>query len=189
MVYIRQSFGQNGIEATLLRKSVENRGDTVIASFVDDPAISGKGKYAGWNAMLRSLAEADQVVVGSVADLPGRKAADLLKILDLLRDHGVSLRLDHEGIDTDDGAAAILDLVAAYRAAKLSEAIRRGISKARMAGKVIGRPAVPDLVRRDIQIAVADGGGVRATARRFGVSPASVVNIRRAISEPLALAA
>jgi DNA invertase Pin-like site-specific DNA recombinase len=177
VIYLRRSFTENGTEAELLRESVENVGDTVIATFADDPAIPGKGKYAGWNAMLRDLGNIDQIIVASAVDLPGTKVQHLLAILSILRDHDVSLRLHRESIDTDDGAATVLDLIKAYRAAKLSEAIRHGISKARRAGKVIGRPAVPDHVRRDIQIAVADGGGIRPTARRFGVSPASVINI------------
>jgi hypothetical protein len=46
------------------------------------------------------LGEADQVVVGSAGDLPGKKVPDLLKILDQLRDHAVGLYLHREGIDT-----------------------------------------------------------------------------------------
>ena len=190
MIYVRRSSGQTGTEVELLRKSIEDRGDGVIAAFTDDPGITGKSKYAGWHKMVTSLENVDNVVVGCVADLPGRKAADLFKILDLLRDHSVSLRLNHESIDSGAGSAATLDLIAAYRAAKLSDAIRRGISRARAAGKVIGRPAVPDHVRRRIEVAIVDGGGIRPTARRFGVSPASVINIRRMMRvEPKKLAA
>ena len=176
--YFRRSWDNSEIEAERLRHAVAGRGDTVISSFTDDPAILGKGKNAGWKAMLGSLAEADQIVVGSVADLPGRKISDLFKILDVLRDHGVSLRLDQEGIDTDDGATAILSLVAAYRHAKLSEAIKSGQKRARTQGKMIGRPKVPDHIRQRIADALANGNGIRLTARLFNVSPGSVVNIR-----------
>jgi DNA invertase Pin-like site-specific DNA recombinase len=190
LIYFRQFSNRSETEAELLRKAVEDRGDTVIACFADDPSIFGKGKNAGWNAMLRSLEHADQVIVASAADLPGRKVTDLLKILAALNDHGVSLYLVHEGINSDDGPTVILDLIIAYRAAKLSDAIRLGISKARMAGKVIGRPTVPGHIRRTIQIALADGDGIRHTARRFGVSAASVINIRRMMDvEPVKLAA
>jgi DNA invertase Pin-like site-specific DNA recombinase len=177
IIYSRRT----GIEAELLRAAAENRGDTVIATFHDDPVITGRGKYAGWRKMIAGLHQADQVVVGSVVDLPGQTVTDLLKILDLLRSHDVSLRVHREAINTDDGPAAILDLIASYRAAKLSEAIRKGIAKAGDRGKVIGRPRVPDHVRRHIQIAVADGAGIRPTARLFKVSPATVINIRRSM--------
>jgi DNA invertase Pin-like site-specific DNA recombinase len=185
-IYVRQSPGKN---ATLLRKSVQDRGDTVIACFADDPSISGKGKYAGWNALVARLDDADQVIIGCVADLPGRKVSDLLKILSVLDDHGVSLRLDYEKIGTHDGAPAILSLVAAYRAVKLSDAIRHGQAKALTQGRKTGRPTVPSHIQKQIRTALALGAGIRPTARRFYVSPASVVNIRRAMLEPLALAA
>jgi DNA invertase Pin-like site-specific DNA recombinase len=190
IIYVRQSFCQNGTEAELLRKSVENRGHTVIASFADDSSIFGKGKNAGWRALVARLDEADQVVVGTVGDLPGKTVADLFKILDLFRDHAVSLRLDYEGIDTEDGAAAILDLVAAYRATKLSRAIRDGQAKALARGRKTGRPPIPPNVRGRVLAAIAEGLGVRASARIFNVSPGSVVNLSRSLAKrPETLAA
>jgi DNA invertase Pin-like site-specific DNA recombinase len=179
IIYYRQSPTRNGTDAKVLRASVENRGDTVVATFDDDPTILSKGKFEGWRALIGELAEANQVLLSSAADLPGRRVQDLLKILDLLRKHDVSLAVHREGIDTSDGPSAILDLVNVYRKVKLSEAIRRGILKAKQAGKIPGKPKVPEQVRRNIHIALRNGAGVRPTARRFNVSPASVINIRR----------
>jgi DNA invertase Pin-like site-specific DNA recombinase len=188
-MYSRQSFGQT--EALVgLREAAEHRGNTVVATFADDPALLGKGKYNGWRALVARLEDADQVVIGSVGDLPGRKVQDLFKILDLLRNHNVGLYSRRERISTDDGAAAILDLIAAYRAAKVSQAIRFGQAKARAAGKRIGRPLVPPVIQNRIRAALANGTAVRPTARRFGVSPATVINIRRTLNaEPDKIAA
>jgi DNA invertase Pin-like site-specific DNA recombinase len=188
ITYTRQPLGQNRTDE--LRHVVESRGNRVAASFSDNPAISGKNKFAGWRALVARLDDADQIVVGSVGDLPGRSVTDLLKILATFEDRGVGLYLQREGIDTRTGSAAILDLIASYRRAKLSQSIRTGQKTARMQGKVIGRPAVPDCVQRRILAALADGGGIRSTARTFNVSPATIINIRRAMSvEPVKLAA
>jgi DNA invertase Pin-like site-specific DNA recombinase len=70
--------------------------------------------------------------------------------------------------------------------AKLSKAIRDGQQMAREAGKRIGRPEVPASIRRQIEVALASGCGVRPTAKRFGVAAATVVNIRQAMAQPLA---
>ena len=70
-------------------------------------------------------------------------------------------------------------MIAAYRRARLSEAIRGGQAKAVAAGKRIGRPIVPAGVEDRTQKALADGRGIRLTVRQFNVSPASVINIRR----------
>jgi DNA invertase Pin-like site-specific DNA recombinase len=135
----------------------------------------------------------DQVVVQSAGDLPGRKVHDLLNFLDRLKDHGVGLYLVTEDIDTGNGAAfTLLEIVEAYRRAKLSQAIRAGQARALAAGKMIGRPQIPASVRRRIVAALAHGDtsvGIRSTARKFGVSPATVINIRNAMSLVEAVAA
>jgi DNA invertase Pin-like site-specific DNA recombinase len=189
-IYGRHSFGENGTEPELLRKSVEDRGDTVIAAFSDDPAILGKGKNAGWRAVLSDLAQIDQIIINSAGDLPGKSVADLLKILAVLNDHDVSLISSQDGIDTSSGSASVLRLIAAYRFAKRSEAIRAGQAAARAAGKRLGRPAVPDWVRRHIVDDLAKSLSLRAVAHKHNVSPATVINIRRTMTvEPEKLAA
>ena len=65
---------------------------------------------------------------------------DLLKIVGILRDHGVGLYLYNEQIDTASSGFALLDLVhRGLRRTKLSQAIRNGQAKALAAGKRIGR--------------------------------------------------
>ena len=178
ILYTRQYPDRTRTEAEL-RQAVENRGDVVLASFGDDGRIDGRGKYAGWRTLLKNLEGIDQVMVGNAGDLPGRKVNDLLAILSTLGDHGVGLYLHREEIDTADGSVAVLNLIDAYRRAKLSQAIRNGQARALAEGKKIGRPKVPDGVRRRIQAALADGGGVRIIARKYSVSPGTVINIRR----------
>jgi DNA invertase Pin-like site-specific DNA recombinase len=177
LIYVRR----NGTEPELsdLRRIVTDRGDTVVAAYWDDPAITGKGRYKGWRSVMSGLPEADMVVVGCAADLPVKTVPDLFKVLSLLNEHGVGLCLHREGINTDDGAAAILSLTTAFRAAKRSEAIRRGIAKARKAGKAIGRPRISNHVRNQVRIALQNGAGIRRTARRFKVSAGSILNIAR----------
>jgi hypothetical protein len=187
IIYCRQIPTRNGIEPELsfLRHIVEGRGNTVFATFHDDPAILGKGRYAGWRGLVGRLADADQVVVGSVSDLPGRTVHDLLKILSLLSEHNVCLYLHREGINTGDGANAILALTAAYRAAKLSDAIRSGQKKARLLGHRTGRPPVPGQVRQRILAYLANDLGPRALGRKHNVSAATIINIRRSVNANL----
>ncbi len=151
----------------------------VVATYIDDDSSTVRTRNAGWKALLDNLDGIDEVVVGSAGDLPGKSARNLLTVLGTLRDHGVSLYLATEGINTGNASASdLLDLIASYRSAKLSRAIRAGQAKC---GKRIGRPQVPPSVRRCIGVALANGAGVRLTARQFNVSPASVINIRRSM--------
>ena len=158
------------------------RGDTVVATYSDDGRLTGRGKYAGWRNLLAHVDGVEEIVLSNAGDIPGKSIADLLKILALLRDHRVGLYLHDEGIDTSSTSFALLDIIAAYRKAKLSQAIRNGQQKALAAGKTIGRPIVPHRVQDRIRDALAEGGGIRPTARRFNVSPASVINIRRSMT-------
>jgi DNA invertase Pin-like site-specific DNA recombinase len=162
-----------------LRQAVEDRGDVVAGTFADHGA-EGRRK-TGWKALLERLNGVDQIAMASAGDLPGRTVNDLVRLLGTLRDHGVSLFLLTENIDTASGSAAVLDLIGAYRAAKLSQAIRRGQERARAAGKIVGRPAIPQAVLISIQSCLQRGCGIRATARRFNVSPASVVTAKKLI--------
>jgi DNA invertase Pin-like site-specific DNA recombinase len=163
---------------------VERRGGVIVASHSDDGRIDGRGKYAGWRTLLKHLERIDQVVVGNASDLPGQKVQDLLKILDLFRHHGVSIYLDREGIDTGAGPAAVLDLITIYRYAKLSAAIKSGQKRARTQGKVIGRPAIPNRVRRCIMADIASGFGPRAVARKHHVSRARSLTFGTRSREP-----
>lgn len=178
ILYNRQYRDRTRTEAEL-RQAVENRGDVVLATFGDDGRIDGRGKYAGWRTLLNNLEGIDLVVVGYAGDLPGRKVNDLLAVLSTLGVHGVGLYLHQENIDIANGSVAMLNLIDAYRRAKLSQAIRNGQKRALEMGKKIGRPKVPDTVQRRVQTAIADGDGVRVIARKYGVSPGTVINIRR----------
>ena len=191
-IYFRRSFGPNGTDQELpdnLAASTQDRGDILVGIYCDDARITGKGKNAGWRRLLADLETIDQIVLADAGDLPGRTVGDLLGLLATLTHRSVTLVVPARDIDTSAGSPAILELVRAYRRAKLSEAIRRGQEKARSKGRHIGRPPIPEQVRRRIVTDLGGGASIRGTARKFGVAPASVVNIRQAVAETLAEAA
>jgi hypothetical protein len=163
-----------------LQQAVEDRGGVVVATYIDDEGATTRTRNAHWKALLANLDAIDQVIIASAGDLPAKSVKSLLKVLGTLRDNSVGLYLHREGIDTSCGSVfTVLDIGEAYRRGKLSQAIRIGQARSVAAGKVIGRPRIrPGVVTR-IQTCLAEGAGIRSTARRFKVSPASVVNIRR----------
>jgi len=180
-IYIR-SVGTSEELYVRLRQAAEHRGVVVIATYVDDARIEGRGKNAAWNRLLSRLDLIDQIVLADAGDLPGKSVKDLLKTLATLTAKGVNLYVPSLGIDTASGSAAVLDLVEAFRRSRLSQAFRRGQARARAGGKRIGRPPIPASVKRRILADLADGAGVRPTARRYGVSPASVVSLKQSMA-------
>jgi DNA invertase Pin-like site-specific DNA recombinase len=183
VIYLRRPIGHFGTDVDLgrdLQQAVEDRGGVVVAIYIDDDGATVRTRNAQWKELLANLGGIDQVSVASAGDLPGKSVRDVLKVLATLRDHRVGLYLHREGICTGDGTAfTVLDIIDAFRRAKLSRAIRLGQARCLAAGKVIGRPAIRPGVRIQIRAYLAEGAGLRSTARRFRVSPASVVNIRR----------
>jgi hypothetical protein len=180
-IYARQNGTQPELVASL-RQTVATRGANVTVVCLDDAQMTARGKYAGWRTLIAQLDTIDQIVVSNAGDIPGKTVPDLLKILGTLKAHDVGLYLHAERIDTGSASFAVLEIIAAYRRAKLSQAIRNGQARTVAAGKRIGRPIVPHHVQDRIQAALAQGDGVRPTARRFNISPASVINIRRAMA-------
>jgi DNA invertase Pin-like site-specific DNA recombinase len=181
-LYFRKPAGHPSTEAHL-RQTVEARSGIVVASYSDDDDSTVRTRNAGWKALLANLDTIDQVVVGSAGDLPGKSVRNLLRLLATLRDHGVSLYLHQEGINTSNATASdLLDIASAWQRSKLSKAIKIGQARAVEAGKTIGRPTIPYSVVVGIQRSLASGAGIRWTARRFKVSPGSIVNIRRSMT-------
>jgi DNA-directed RNA polymerase specialized sigma24 family protein len=60
-----------------------------------------------------------------------------------------------------------------------SEAVRRGIAKAKRKGKVMGRPRVPEYVREQIRSAKKDGYKIYDIGAYFSVSMSTVKRILR----------
>jgi len=176
-IYLRTT----GTEPELLsdlRRIIENRGDVLLGTFADDGRLEGKGKNAAWNRLLASLDRIDRILLADPGDLPGRSVGDILTMLATMTAHGVTVAVPALAIDTRFGSAPTIDLIQAYRRAKRSAAIRAGQQKARQQGRHIGRPGIPVGLRHRIMIDLTQGAGIRAAARKHGVSAASVVTIR-----------
>jgi DNA invertase Pin-like site-specific DNA recombinase len=178
-IYLRQIGTEPELLAGL-RQIVEDRGDVVFGVFIDGARIEGKGKNAAWRRLLDSLDQIDQIILNDPGDVPAVR--DFLAVLTTLSAYDTSILVPKMGIDTANGCAAVLDLVAAYRRAKKSAAIRRGQERAKKAGKHVGRPPIPMNVRRRILAELGAGSGVRSTAKRYGVSAGYVAAAKKAMS-------
>lgn len=111
--------------------------------------------------------------------LPG-----LLRVLTRLRDAAVAVRVAKTGEhDAESVRALMLGLHALQEARKSmhGEAAAVGRARARARGVVLGRPRTPLHKVRTVKVALAEGHGVRATARRAGVSPATVLRIAESL--------
>src|ERR1700693_239200 len=146
LIYLSRHTNLTGTSAETLdriRRTVEDRGALVV----EVVAETRRNHNVGSRTLVAHLGGVDLVAVMSAADLPARTVKELLRLLGILRDHGVGLVVTAEGIDTSRGTPfTVLDVIDEFRHTKLSRAIRAGQAKALAAGKTIGRPKVPAAV-------------------------------------------
>ena len=181
-IYLRAALGSAGTpcgQVDRFQRAIADAADVLGETYVDDANIAGRGKNAGWRRLMADLEGIDQIVLANAVDLPSRTVADLLRLLTKLSQHGIAVVVPSVSIDTSSGSAAALNLLAAYRRAKWTVAIRAGQVRAQREWQRIGRPPIPIAARSRIAAALLEGAGIRPTAREFNISPASVVAIRR----------
>lgn len=141
------------------------------------------------DSLLASLTDGDTLVVTSL-DRLGRRTVDILMIADDLRERGVGLRMLREGVDTETPVGRMVLTVMASMAELerelLIERTQAGLTRARKAGKRLGRPSAltPAQVRHAGELA-EQGVSIAETQAILGASRATVVRARRAYRESI----
>ena len=157
-----------------------------------DEGISGaKGRQQrpGLDALLKGVTrgEYDLVAAWSVCRL-GRSLPDLLGLLGELQARGIDLYLDQQALDTSTPVGrmlfGMLGLFSEFERAMIRDRVLAGLHRARSSGKRLGRPPTTPYQVGRIRAALAEGRGVRETARLLKVSAAKVSEIKRAMAKP-----
>ena len=163
---------------------------TIVAVHRDEGVSGAKGrdKRPGLDAMLKGVTrgEYDVVAAWSVCRL-GRSLPDLLGLLGELQARGVDLFLHQQALDTATPAGrmlfGMLGLFGEFERSMVRERVMAGLHRARFVeGKRLGRPPMPEIKVEKVRRALAEGRGIRETARMLKVSPAKVTEIRRAMA-------
>lgn len=134
---------------------------------------------------LAYLREDDTLAVHSM-DRLARSLVDLRQTVDQLTAKGVRVRFVKEGLtfgDTSDPCAvlmlSVMGAVAEFERALLLERQREGIAIAKTKGVYKGRvPVLSEEQAADLDRRMADGESATALAREYGVSRATVYNMR-----------
>ena len=189
----RQTTANQRLE---LEAIAARRGWEVVAVY-EDNVISGAKGREGRPALDRMLKDAQRrlfdVVMVKAMDRLGRSLVDLLSTMEHLDAVGVDLYIDRQNIDTTTPMGRLLFQVAGAFAEFEREMIRQrihaGLERARRegtrSGRPIGRPRLPEAIRRAILADRAAGRSIRAIARARGVSPTTVQKvIKEALKQP-----
>jgi DNA invertase Pin-like site-specific DNA recombinase len=195
-LYVRVSTSDRGqtVQNQLqpLQEAAARLGWTIIAIHKDEGISGAKGRQQrpGLDAMLRGVTrgEYDLVASWSVCRL-GRSLPDLIGLLGELQSRGVDLYLHQQALDTGtpSGRAlfGMLGVFGEFERAMIRDRVLAGLHRARhVDGKRLGRPPTTPFKVGLIRTALADGKGIRETARFLKVSAAKVSEIKRAMSRP-----
>lgn len=121
-------------------------------------------------------------------DRLGRSLQHLVGVLSDLQARDVGLYLHVQGLDTTtpSGRAMyqLLGVFAEFEREMIRERVLAGIDRARARGKRLGRPSIPDQQAQAVRNALAQGLGIRATARATGTAITTVARIKKDIEQP-----
>lgn len=165
---------------------VQATGFSVEPKRIIQESISGSvpaSERPGFARLLDRL-EADDVLIVTKLDRLGRNAMDVRATIEKLTDAGVRVHcLALGGMDLTSAAGkmtmGVLTAVAEFERDLLIERTHAGLARARVEGKVMGRPRALDDEKRDAVLGrLAAGDSVASIARDFKISRPTVSRIR-----------
>ena len=188
-LYLRVSTGEQDTanQRRELEAVARRNGWEVVATY-EDNGVSGaksRAQRPGYDALLKAVArkEVGLVAAWSVCRL-GRSLRDLVAFMDELQAKGCDLYLHVQGLDTSSPSGramfGMLGVFSEFERSMLQERVRAGLARARAAGKRLGRP--PSISPTKAVLILADrkaGSSLRAVAKRYGTSDATVLRLER----------
>lgn len=167
-----------------LEAAAKRHGWEIVAVFKDEGISGNKPLYqrAEGKRLQKAIArkEIDLVAAWSV-DRLGRSLQDLLATLSELEAKGIDLYLHQQGIDTSTpGGKALFQMMgvfAEFERAMIQERVHAGLSRARAAGKTLGRPQVPADKKARILELKAQGKGIRKIASELRTGVGTVTRV------------
>ena len=192
-LFVRVSTADRGqtVENQLrpLQEAAARLGWTIVAVHRDEGISGAKGRAQrpGLDTLLRGVTrrEFDIVAAWSVCRL-GRSLPDLIGLLGELQARGVDLYLHQQALDTSTPSGrmlfGMLGVFAEFERSMIRDRVMAGLDRARAANRRLGRPPMPEARVEKVRRALAEGRGVRETARLLRVSAAKVVEVKRAMS-------
>jgi DNA invertase Pin-like site-specific DNA recombinase len=181
-LYLRVSTDRQTIEnqELQLRQAAERRGWQVVEIY-NDAGISGaKGRKdrPGLDRMLNDACRGKfDIVTAWAIDRVGRSLIDLLSTIQHLEACEVDLYLDQQNIDTTTPMGKLIFQVcgafAEFERAMIQQRIHAGLTRAKKAGKVLGRPRLDPAIEEAVRQSLREGGkGMHKIAASMASAPA-----------------
>jgi DNA invertase Pin-like site-specific DNA recombinase len=186
-VYVRVSTDRQTVEnqELQLRQVAERRGWEVIEVY-GDAGVSGakdRKQRPGLDRMLNDASRGKfDVVMAWAIDRVGRSLIDLLGTIQHLEACGTDLYLDQQNIDTTTPMGKLIFQItgafAEFERSMIRQRIHAGLTRARKAGKVLGRARIDPAIEHAIRRSLEKGQGIRETARTVGCGHGTVQRVK-----------
>lgn len=189
-LYLRVSHDGQTVENQLRDlQEVAGRLHWEVVHIFRDEGISGargREKRPGFDQLLRGINRRDFDLVASWSvDRLGRSLPDLVGFLNELQARNVDLYLHKQGVDSSTPSGrmlfGVLAVFSEFERAMIIHRVKAGLNRVRAQGVRLGRPPLPQDRADKIRRLLAAGHGVRATARKAGVSAATVQRLKNAM--------
>jgi len=177
---VDQNPETQGIE---LRQFAKQRGFEIAGEYTDHGVSGTKVRRPALDRLLTDAhcRKFDAVLVWS-SDRLARSTKHFLQVLDELNELGIQFLSQREAIDTEGplGRAiiVIISAIAELERSLIVERVRAGMRRAKLEGRRIGRAPL-DVDRAALVRDRLTGMSLTHTARKYGVSRASVVRLVR----------
>jgi DNA invertase Pin-like site-specific DNA recombinase len=180
-LYSRVSSGEQntGAQERALREYVRRRGWTVQKIYRDQGLSGANSNRPALNEMLKDCRRGSvDVVVVWKFDRFARSLKALISGLELCRSLGIDFVSVTEAVDTSLPAGELvfqmIGAVAQFERSLIGERVKSGLAHAKAKGKVLGRPPLRKLTRKEVaalrQRRQAQHIPFRELASQFGVS-------------------
>lgn len=174
------------VRVSTVQQNNERQLEGVELDRIFEDTASGKNQdRQGLKAMLDFVREGDTVHVHEISRL-GRNTADLLGIVEELKNKGCIVMFHKEGItvsretrhSTGNMMLTVLAAVAQMERELMLERQAEGYEAAKAAGRIPGRGASKSIDRAGIKLAL-ETKSIRAVAEEFGISTQTVQRIKK----------
>jgi DNA invertase Pin-like site-specific DNA recombinase len=184
-LYARVSSPEQNVETQLcdLRAMASQRGYEIVGVFTDVGVSGTKARRPGLDAMLRDARKRKfSVVLVAAFDRMARSTKHFLMVVDELDDLGIEFVSRRENIDTQGAMGrmflTVLGALSELERSTIVERIKAGMRRRKLEGFKLGRQPL-DVNHAALVRDRLNGMSLTDTARKYGVSRASVVRFVR----------
>lgn len=191
-LYARVSTDGQSVDNQLrdLEAVAIKEGWQVVERFIDRGISGAKGREGrpAFDRLCQGVVrrEFDLVAAWSV-DRLGRSLQHLVTFLNDLHAKHTDLYLHKQGIDTTTAAGKMLyqmlGVFAEFERAMIVERVKAGLRRAKLEGKVFGRPRVSEVVEAKVMALRKEGRGIMAIAKQLRLGNGTVSRIVAAPAE------